>query len=85
MAEMSSVIQIKSAFDKFSRVSRQQANYDKRSVYFSGVKPNVKQYILRLLGHSEGSLPFKYLGIHLSLIKLTLNQCMTIADRIIKK
>ncbi|KAG5596692.1 hypothetical protein H5410_037924 [Solanum commersonii] len=36
-----------------------RTNCDKSSVYFSGVKLNVIQEILRLLGYNEGSLSFK--------------------------
>ncbi|PHU23501.1 hypothetical protein BC332_08608 [Capsicum chinense] len=73
------------AFSKFSKVTGLQENTEKSSIYMSGVEDQEKQAILRELGFVEGSLPFRYLGVLISSKKLTVEQCMPLVDRIVKR
>ncbi|KAL3576226.1 hypothetical protein D5086_021509 [Populus alba] len=49
-------------------------NVTKSSIYFAGVSGDVKQAILRSSGFTEGSFPFKYLGVPLSSYRLLASQ-----------
>lgn len=70
------------ALDTFSAASGLQANQLKNCIYFRGVQEDVKQEILRVTGMSEGSFPFKYLGVPLSSHKLTSMQCQPLVQKI---
>nr|XP_016468578.1 PREDICTED: uncharacterized protein LOC107791096 [Nicotiana tabacum] len=61
------------------------ANLGKSSVYFGRVKQDVKEQILAHLGFEQGSLPFKYLGIPLSIKKIALIQWQTLIEKITAK
>lgn len=56
---------------------------EKSSLYISGVTPEFRNHILDELHFSLGSLPFKYLGVHLSATKLTINQCMPLVVKMV--
>lgn len=68
----SSVQQVKIILDKFASASRLKANPAKSCVYFGGMQHEVKMDILRSTGMTEGTLPFRYLGVPLSSKKITL-------------
>ncbi|OIT00882.1 hypothetical protein A4A49_60180, partial [Nicotiana attenuata] len=72
-------------FSQFSHASGLRANLGKSSVYFSGVKQDVKEQILTHLGFENGSLPFKYLGIPLSTKKIALMQWQPLIEKITTK
>nr|XP_009608206.1 uncharacterized protein LOC104102245 [Nicotiana tomentosiformis] len=61
------------------------ANLGKSSVYFGGVKQDVKEQILAHLGFEQGSLPFKYLGIPLSTKKIALLKWQPLIEKITTK
>ncbi|XP_075099232.1 uncharacterized protein LOC142176070 [Nicotiana tabacum] len=67
------------------RLTGLQANLGKSSVYFGGVKQDVKVHILTHLGFESGSLPFKYLGIPLSTKKIALIQWQPLIEKITSK
>ncbi|XP_021728395.1 uncharacterized protein LOC110695474 [Chenopodium quinoa] len=70
------------AFSKFSGASGLSANLDKSEVYFGGVSVDVQNELRELLGVSQGSIPFRYLGVPLSSKKLTIAQCRPLVDRV---
>nr|XP_009770010.1 PREDICTED: uncharacterized protein LOC104220772 [Nicotiana sylvestris] len=70
-------------FQKFSEVSGLHANMDKSSLYIAGVKNEFKDKMLAELQLSEGTLPFKYLGVPLSAKKISTQQCMSLVERIV--
>jgi hypothetical protein len=58
----------------FGRASGLHTNASKSFIYFSGVGDSLKQTILQDSGFSEGSFPFKYLGVPLSPHRLLASQ-----------
>lgn len=72
-------------FEQFSMVSGLQANMDKSSLYIAGVSTNFKDKICSELHLTEGTLPFKYLGVPLSTKKVTISQCMPLVEKIVDK
>ncbi|XP_047257506.1 uncharacterized protein LOC124889589 [Capsicum annuum] len=69
-------------FLKFLEASRLKANAEKSSIYITGVSGRVKYEILQHLRFSEGSLPFKYLGVPLAAKKLSISQCWPLVEKI---
>lgn len=70
---------------EFSRASRHTANLTKSSIYFGGVNPVLQQHILAILGFSKGELPFRYLGVPLSSMRLSITQCQPLIDKMLGK
>ncbi|XP_021765919.1 uncharacterized protein LOC110730423 [Chenopodium quinoa] len=70
------------AFLKFSGASGLSANLDKSEVYFGGVSIDVQAELKDLLGVSQGSIPFRYLGIPLSSKKLIIAQCRPLVEKV---
>jgi hypothetical protein len=58
----------------FSRASGLHINAAKSFIYFGGVGDSLKHTILQASGFSEGSFPFKYLGVPLSPHRLLASQ-----------
>lgn len=69
-------------FEQFSKASGLQANMDKSSLYIAGVSTNFKEKICSYLHLTEGTLPFKYLGVPLSTKKVTISQYMFLVEKI---
>jgi len=72
-ADLISVRLLNEAFMKLSRDSRIQANAEKNSLYIAGVADHIKQELLKELGYTEGTMPFRYLGVPLASKKLSVN------------
>ncbi|OIT37314.1 hypothetical protein A4A49_65912, partial [Nicotiana attenuata] len=72
-------------FHQFTLVSGLQANLSKSEAYFGGVPTEGRQQILKLLGLSNGELPFKYLGVPLSTKKLSVLQWQPLIDKMTAK
>ncbi|XP_021733008.1 uncharacterized protein LOC110699800 [Chenopodium quinoa] len=70
------------AFSKFSGASGLSANLDKSEVYFGGVSIDVQKELRELFGVSQGTIPFRYLGVPLSSKKLTNAQCRPLVERV---
>lgn len=77
-----SVLKLKEKFDMFSEALGLKANMTKSQVYFGGVKTNIQTDILLALGYEKGELPFKYLGVPLSIKRLTAQQCKPLVEKI---
>ncbi|XP_060182277.1 uncharacterized protein LOC132611938 [Lycium barbarum] len=84
-AHLGSISLLQQTFMKFSLASRLQENADKSSFYLAGTLDNLKQTILEELGYSEGTIPFKYLGVPVAAKKLSILQCWSLVERIIAK
>ncbi|XP_049403702.1 uncharacterized protein LOC125867303 [Solanum stenotomum] len=69
----------------FSCASGLKANLDKSCAYFGGVPQRDKDVIIQKLGYNTGELPFKYLGVSLSTMKLTLLQWQPLIEKIVKR
>lgn len=58
------------------------ANLDKSEVYFGGVSADIQKELRELLGVSQGTIPFRYLGVPLSSKKLTIAQCRPLVEKV---
>lgn len=70
-------------FQGFSQASGLVANADKSSIFFGGVRDDIEQEILQVLGFSKGSLPVRYLGVPLSTKRLSLVQCQPLIEKML--
>ncbi|XP_074271262.1 uncharacterized protein LOC141595191 [Silene latifolia] len=59
-----------------------QANVDKTEIYFGGVSPSIKSQILITSGFSEGSFPFRYLGLPLNTARTTVDMYGILVNKI---
>ncbi|XP_070057136.1 uncharacterized protein [Nicotiana tomentosiformis] len=83
--DLHSIVALNQCFLKFSMASGLQENLAKSCVYFGGVKQNDRKQILQQMGYSQRESPFKYLGIPLSMKKLSLIQWQPLIAKIIAK
>lgn len=83
--DVDSVQQLLRVFGKFGAASGLHANHLKSSIYFGGVKQDVRQEILEISGMCEGNLPFRYLGIPLSTKKISVVQWQPLLQKILAK
>lgn len=70
------------AFHSFSRASGLEANMDKTNIYLGGVDDAYKAKIVDRFKVSKGEFPFRYLGVPLSVKKLSYTQCKPIIERV---
>ncbi|XP_074293262.1 uncharacterized protein LOC141620238 [Silene latifolia] len=63
--DMPSVTVVLNTLKEFSSWSGLSANIDKTDIYFGGISSPVKAQILSVTGFSEGTFPFRYLGLPL--------------------
>ncbi|XP_074267250.1 uncharacterized protein LOC141590572 [Silene latifolia] len=63
--DVPSVNAVLNTLNDFSKWSGLSANTDKTDIYFGGVPDAIKHQILMHTGFSEGTFPFRYLGIPL--------------------
>ncbi|XP_060181944.1 uncharacterized protein LOC132611538 [Lycium barbarum] len=68
------------AFTHFSQVSGLHANLEKSSIYLAGVSQMFKDQIINDMEFVVGEIPFRYLGVPLSSKKLSIQQCMPLAQ-----
>nr|XP_016441126.1 PREDICTED: uncharacterized protein LOC107766791 [Nicotiana tabacum] len=83
-ANINSVTKMQETFQRFFAASGLQANADKSSMYIAGVHQDIKASLLNLIGYTEGSIPFTYLGVPLSAKKLNIHQCLPLVEKIIE-
>nr|XP_016434445.1 PREDICTED: uncharacterized protein LOC107760853 [Nicotiana tabacum] len=69
----------------FSATSGLKANLAKISIYYGGVNLEVQKEIQHKIGYSQGSLPFKYLGIPLDTKKLSVMQWQPLIEKIVAR
>ncbi|OIT30703.1 hypothetical protein A4A49_63408, partial [Nicotiana attenuata] len=72
-------------FQIFSAASGLKANLAKSSIYYGGVSLEVQTEIQHKLGYSQGSLPFKYLGIPLDTNKISVMQWQPLIEKIVAR
>ncbi|XP_074293053.1 uncharacterized protein LOC141619954 [Silene latifolia] len=65
LGDVPSVTAVLETLNDFSNWSGLSANTDKTDIYFGGVPDDIKHQILMHTGFSEGTFPFRYLGIPL--------------------
>ncbi|XP_021766230.1 uncharacterized protein LOC110730713 [Chenopodium quinoa] len=69
-------------FNFHPRSSSLSTNLDKSEVYFGGVPVDIQTKLSDLLEVSQGSIPFKYLGVPFSSKKLTISQCKPLVEKV---
>ncbi|XP_074270930.1 uncharacterized protein LOC141594840 [Silene latifolia] len=80
--DTTSIMILLRAFATFFVPTGLQMNSMKSNIYFDGVAPSVKSDILQVSGFSEGTLPFKYLGVPISAGILTVKNCSCLIEKI---
>lgn len=70
-------------FTAFSHASGLQANEEKSSQFFGGVKQDKQQEILQLLGIVQGNLPIKYLRAPFSSKRTSIVQFQALLEKIL--
>ncbi|XP_059277569.1 uncharacterized protein LOC132031620 [Lycium ferocissimum] len=83
--DATSVALLHEKFSIFSAASGLQANLNKSAVYYGGVTNTVKQEIQTIMGYTEGTLPFTYLRVPLSIRKLKILEWQPLINRIVSK
>jgi hypothetical protein len=80
--DMASVNILLQQLHVFGESSGLVINAAKSSIYFAGVSEDIKQAILNLSQFTEGSFPFKYLGVPLSPHRLLASQFSPLIHRL---
>nr|XP_009631241.1 uncharacterized protein LOC104121050 [Nicotiana tomentosiformis]XP_016498566.1 PREDICTED: uncharacterized protein LOC107817282 [Nicotiana tabacum] len=83
--DVASVTLLHDRFNIFLAVSGLKANLAKSFIYYGGVSLEVKHDIQQKLGCSQGSLPFRYLGIPLDTKNLSVMQWQPLVDKIMAR
>lgn len=83
--ERKSIDLVLEGLENFTAVSGLAASPAKSSMYFCNVDPVSKQEILQHSGFTEGTLPFRYLGMNVSSKKLSVNDCECLIEKIVRK
>ncbi|KAL9246169.1 hypothetical protein vseg_019738 [Gypsophila vaccaria] len=80
--DAASMMTLLKAFTLFSKTSGLTASKQKSAVYFGGVQEELRLDILRVSGFTEGTLPFKYLGLPIQTTRLRKKDCASLTDKI---
>ncbi|XP_070014627.1 uncharacterized protein LOC142174643 [Nicotiana tabacum] len=83
--DATSVALLHDRFNIFSGASGLKANLAKSSIYYGGVNLEVKHNIHQKQGYSQGSLPFRYLGIPLDTKKLFVMQWKPLINKTVAR
>ncbi|GKD06675.1 RNA-directed DNA polymerase, eukaryota, reverse transcriptase zinc-binding domain protein [Tanacetum coccineum] len=73
---------IKDALNEFSDVSGLFPNLNKSFIFFGSMNNVEKQRIMEVMQFQEGTLPTKYLRVHLVTKKLEIKDCKGLIDKI---
>lgn len=79
--DITSITYLYDCFQKNSTTSRLIENISKISIYFVGVKEVVQQQIIHLLGFVKGELSFRYLGVPISIKRLSIMQYQPLLEK----
>ncbi|XP_074305719.1 uncharacterized protein LOC141640939 [Silene latifolia] len=83
--DITSIMVLLRTFATFSKASGLQMSKGKSNVYFNGVPAEVRADIVQFSGCSEGTLPFKYLGVPIKPSKLTIKDCQPLIDKVLER
>ncbi|XP_074283083.1 uncharacterized protein LOC141607633 [Silene latifolia] len=73
------------SYSSFSVASGLKINAQKSNAYFNGVGSRIKEEILSVSGFMEGQLPFKYLGVPITVGRLKKKDCVVLIDKIVER
>lgn len=71
--------------NEYSETAGLCANNLKSNIFLAGVSDTVKNELLQITGFQIGGLPFRYLGIPLSSIKLRMSDYIPLIDKLQSK
>ncbi|XP_074283636.1 uncharacterized protein LOC141608172 [Silene latifolia] len=80
--DANSMMLLLQSFATFSNATGLQVSASKSSAYFRNVPEQLKSEILQISGFSEGSIPFKYLGMPIQTTRLKKQDCECLVDKI---
>lgn len=78
-----SIQMLYNCFMEVSKVLGLKANKNKSSIYFRGVSIIVQQNIMEKLGFPKGEMPIRYLGVPLSIKRMSVIQFQPLLDRML--
>ena len=84
-AHMPTLHIIKDTLDKFHKGAGLQANQAKSQLVCGGCDSTLQQQCLEITGYQEGVLPMRYLGMRITVNKLSKLECRTLVDKIMGK
>ncbi|XP_074290327.1 uncharacterized protein LOC141617057 [Silene latifolia] len=80
--DATSMMLLLQSFSTFSNATGLQVSASKSSAYFRNVPEQLESEILQISGFSEGSIPFKYLGMPIQTTRLKKQDCECLVDKI---
>lgn len=83
--DVRSVRVLKEALDEFSEASGLLPNPSKSTIFFGSLKESEKMEILNVMPFVVGKLPVKYLGVPLLTRSLSVKQCKSLVDKVVKR
>lgn len=81
-ADLHSVTIIKQTLEEFQKISGLKPNLQKSMVFSSGLNSQKQAELAQVLGMQIGTLPIKYLGLPLTMDKLSFVDCCPLLDRL---
>lgn len=72
-------------FANFSRATGLKVNPRKCHIYYGAVSDEVKEHINLITGFSEGTFPFRYLGVPLTSRKIAVADCQPLIDKMVAR
>ncbi|XP_058749947.1 uncharacterized protein LOC131622956, partial [Vicia villosa] len=84
-ADLKSISILMEAFKRFAKSTGLTANMQKCKIYYGNVDIPTKALISHIIEFTEGSLPFRYLGIPLSSKKLSTANCLALVEKMTGK
>ncbi|XP_074299886.1 uncharacterized protein LOC141631065 [Silene latifolia] len=80
-----SIMLLMRAFSSFSQTSGLSMNNAKSEIFFNGMKEDLKSDIKQVTGFTEGSMPFRYLGVPIQAGRLTKKECTSITEKMVAR
>jgi len=73
---------IMQALQTFHQTAGLKANHSKSQIVFGGCTPQLQHSCLRITGFQDGTLPLTYLGVPITVSKLSKAECRTLVEKI---
>ncbi|XP_074288647.1 uncharacterized protein LOC141613801 [Silene latifolia] len=71
------------AFSSFSKASGLAMNNAKSEIFFNGVSEDITEGIKHVTGFTEGTMPFRYLGVPIKAGRLTKQECSALTEKMV--
>ncbi|XP_074304930.1 uncharacterized protein LOC141639781 [Silene latifolia] len=83
--DVQSIMVLLISFATFSKATRLQMNTTKSNIYLNGVKNSVKDDIPLISCFTEGTLPFRYLGVPITAGRLNKKDSQALIDKVAER